>query len=171
MFSFFQTVALDTGIYLNLRLGTSYGMEEVIFERNELDSFTTIETISSPDSEEITFLDVDPNQGYNEHRAIIRFENGEDLILSAGSAYYMTEIPLRIFPNPATVGESLSIITRSFEDRTPILELIDDRGALVHKQEIQGTQDIVPTVRLKPGVYFYRLYVDGEVFTGRLLIR
>lgn len=171
VFSFFQTVALDTGIYLNLRLGTSYGMEEVIFERNELDSFTTIETISSPDSEEITFLDVDPNQGYNEHRAIIRFENGEDLILSAGSAYYMTEIPLRIFPNPATVGESLSIITRSFEDRTPILELIDDRGALVHKQEIQGTQDIVPTVRLKPGVYFYRLYVDGEVFTGRLLIR
>ncbi|WP_424961550.1 S8 family peptidase [Ekhidna sp.] len=171
VFSFFQTVALDTGIYLNLRLGTTYGMEEVIFERNEFDSFTTIETISSPDYEEITFLDTDPNQGYNEHRAIIRFENGQELILSAGSSYYMTEIPLRIFPNPAIVGESLGIITRSFEDRTPILELIDDRGALVHKQEIQGTQDDIPTVRLKPGVYFYRLYADGEVFTGRLLIR
>ena len=58
VFSFFQTLALDTGFYLNLTLGTTYGIEEIIFERNDLSSsFIPISTISNPDNDTFSVLD------------------------------------------------------------------------------------------------------------------
>lgn len=171
VFSFFQTVTLDTGIYLNLTLGTTYGIEEIVFERNEFSSFIEIGSLSSIDSEQISFLDDSPNQGFNEHRATIRFINGEELILTAGTSYYLTEIPLRVFPNPVLSGDLLTIITKEFEERTPLLELIDDRGALIHTQIIQGNLDEIPTGGLKSGIYYYRLRADGEIYSGRILVR
>ncbi|MEP1033818.1 S8 family peptidase [Ekhidna sp.] len=171
IFSFFQTVALDTGIYLNLSLGTTYGIDRIELERNDLSSFEAIATLTNLNKETYSVLDDSPNQGYNEHRAIIYFINGEELTLSAGTSYYLTQEPLRIFPNPIQAGEPFSIITREFEDRTPILELIDDKGALVHRQEVLGSQDIIPTGSLRSGIYFYRLHADGEIYSGRVLIR
>lgn len=171
VFSFFQTVVLDTGIYLNLTLGTTAGIEEVIFERNDVTSYVQIESIKNPKLDFYSFLDNSPNQGYNEHQVTLKFINGEELTLSAGASFYLTEIPLRIFPNPVLAGESLSIITREFEDRTPVLELIDDRGAMVYRELLQGTQDDIPTIGLRSGIYFYRLIADGEMYTGRILLR
>ncbi|MEO9870532.1 S8 family peptidase [Ekhidna sp.] len=171
VFSFFQTVALDTGIYLNLTLGTTYGIDEIVFERNELSTFIEIGAIQDFQSDEYLFLDEMPNQGYNEHRIIIRFINGEELILSAGTSFYLTEIPVRVFPNPISVGESLNIITKEFEERTPTLQLIDSQGAIVYESIVQGTQDALSTSGLRAGIYLYRLFVDGQIHTGRILIR
>ncbi len=172
VFSFFQTVALDTGIYLNMSLGTTYGIDEVVFERNELSNgYIEINTLSNIDTDEITILDANPNQGYNEHRAIIRFDNGEQLTLSAGTSFYLTELPLRIFPNPIQSGEPFSVITRDFNESMPLLELFDDKGSLVYRQKVQGTQDIIPTVGLKSGIYVYRVTADGQDYTGRVLVR
>lgn len=171
IFSFFQSVALDTGIYLNLSLGTSYGMDRIIFERNNGDSYDVIETITELNAETYSFLDDSPNQGYNRHRLIIYFDNGERITQVAGVSYYLTEAPLKIFPNPIRSGDPFQIITLEYEDRTPTLHLIDDKGAIVHKQTLQGTQDIVPTGGLQSGIYFYRLFADGKIYTGRVLIR
>lgn len=171
IFSFFQSVALDTGIYLNLSLGTTYGMDRIVFERNNRDSYDVIETITELDTETYSFLDDSPNQGYNRHRVVIYFGNGERITQVAGVSYYLTEAPLKIFPNPIRSGDPFQIITLEYEDRTPTLHLIDDKGAIVHKQTIQGTQDIVPTGGLQSGIYFYRLFADGKIYTGRVLIR
>lgn len=171
IFSFFQTVALDTGIYLNLSLGTTYGIDQITFERNDISTFETIETLTELNQDSYSFLDAAPNQGYNEHRVTIYFVNGEELTLSAGTSFYLTEESLRVFPNPIQAGEPFSIITRQFEETSPLLELIDDRGAVVHQQKVQGMQDVIPTVRLRSGIYYYRLHADGDLYTGRLLIR
>ena len=172
VFSFFQTVALDKGIYLNLSLGTTYGIEEIIFERNVSGaSYIPIDRIPSPSSESILVLDEEPNQGYNEHRVVIRFQNGERIVLSAGTSFYLTEIPIKVFPNPLKAGEPFTMITKEFEDRSPLLELIDDRGSIVHRQFVQGSQDVIPTFRLRPGIYYYRLSADSDFFVGRILVR
>ncbi|WP_425392153.1 S8 family peptidase [Ekhidna sp.] len=168
--SFFQTVALDTGIFLNLSLGTTYGVKEVALERFNSSGYTLLETITDL-TDEVKYLDDEPVQGYNEHRAIIRFINGEELVLNSGSLFYLTEIPLRIFPNPVQEGEPLFIITKPFEDRTPLLEIIDSHGALVHKQEVFGSQGVIPTGGIQPGIYYYRLKADGKEYTGRILVR
>jgi hypothetical protein len=171
VFSLFQQVALDTGIYVNLTLGTTYGIEEIIIERNDFNSFKEIFRISNPQANEISILDDSPGQGFNEHWATVRFINGEELVLSAGTSYYLTEVPYRIYPNPVRADESLYIITKEFEDRTPNLELIDEKGAIVHKQIVQGSRDDISIGGLKSGIYFYRLIADDQVFTGRILVR
>ncbi len=172
VFSFFQTVALDTGIHLNLTLGTTYGIDRIEFERNDfINGFQQIGSITTFDGEEYSFLDENPSQGFNEHRAIIYFINGEELSFSAGTSFYLTEEPIRIFPNPIQSGEDFSILTREFEDRTPLIELIDQKGALVFSKEIQGSQDFISTASFQSGVYFYRLYADGEIYTGLVSIR
>ena len=116
------------------------------------------------------FLMKNPNQGFNEHRAIIRFQNGEQIELSAGSSFYLTEIPIRVFPNPIEAGETFGVITREFGD-TPILELIDDRGAVIQRKRLPSSQSSISTIGLQPGIYYYRLVVEGGSFTGRILIR
>ncbi len=171
IFSFFQTIALDTGIYLNLSLGTTYGMDRIVFERNNLSSFEEIATISTFEEEEYSFLDENPNQGFNEHRVTIYFINGEVLTLSAGTSFYLTEEPVRIFPNPIQSGEEFTVLTKEFDERTPLLELVDHEGAIIYQREIQGTLDAIPTYDFESGIYIYRLYADGEVHIGRVLIR
>ncbi|WP_420315904.1 S8 family peptidase [Ekhidna sp.] len=169
--TFFQTVSLDTGIYLNLTLGTFYGIESIQFQRNNFNGYTTLASFDDVSSDELLYLDAEPIQGYNEHRAIIRFINGEMLTLYSGSVYYLTEIPLKIFPNPVQSGDFFTVITKEFEDRTPLLEVVDQQGALVHKQEIQGSQDVIPTGGMQSGIYYYRMKADGKIYTGRILIR
>lgn len=171
VFSFFQTVALDTGIYLNLQLGTTYGIEEIILQRNDVSNYVNIGTINQPETESILFLDAEPTQGYNEHRAVIHFSNGEELILSAGSSYYLTEVPIRVYPNPISGTGILDIITREFEDLNPQFELLDTHGKTILSKIVFGTQDYIQLPGLNPGIYFFRLTADGRQYNGRVLVR
>lgn len=170
VFSFFQTVALDTGIYLNLSLGTTYGIDRIVFERNNFSSIVEIGSVTDL-NEEITFLDTEPNQGFNEHTAKIYFNNGEELTLSTGTSYYLTEVPLKIYPSIVKKGESFNIITREFTNTASELELLDHEGVIVHTQLINSTQDEIRTDDLSSGIYFYRLRADGSTYSGRILIR
>lgn len=171
IFTFFQTLALDTGFYLNLTLGTTYGIERITFQRNELSNYIDIGTIETPATEEISFLDDNPTQGYNEHRVVIDFINGEQIIMSAGASFFLTEVPVRVFPNPAEAGSFMQIITREFEDRSSTFELLDSKGALIMSKTVFGTLDFIELAGLDPGIYYYRLLGDGETFKGRVIIR
>ncbi|MEM6736851.1 MAG: S8 family peptidase [Bacteroidota bacterium] len=168
--SFFQTNASEKGIYLSLSLGTTYGVDEIIFQRNSLNGFDQIVQLSDLTTDSITFLDDSPNQGFNEHRAMIAFSNGEVLELSAGSSYFVTEFPIRIFPNPALEGDFFTIITSEY-DEIPVLEIIDAQGIIVKTQQVHGTLDQISTSTLSAGIYYYKFYADGENYTGRILIR
>ncbi|MEM7298188.1 MAG: S8 family peptidase, partial [Bacteroidota bacterium] len=171
IFSFFQTLALDTGFYLNLTLGTTKDIDRITFQRNNLSNYVDIGSIENPDREEISFLDDNPTQGYNEHRVVIDFINGEQLIMSAGASFYLTEIPVRVFPNPVEREGFVQIITKEFGDSSSVFELIDSKGALILSKTIFGTLDFAPLTGLDPGIYYYRLIADGEVFNGRVIIR
>lgn len=171
VFSFFQTVALDTGIYLNLSLGTVKGVEEIVFLRNNVFDFEEIATMRDLDQDGLIFLDENPTQGYNEHRAIIRFSNGEQLVLDAGSSFYLTEVPIRVYPNPVQGNAVIDIITKEFQSKEPIFQLLNSQGKVVLEKIIFGTQDFVQLPALSPGIYFYLLSADGTRFKGRVLIR
>lgn len=169
--SFFQSIALDTGIYLNLDLGTIYGIEEIIFERSNGIAFEEIGSIVSPGNEMIRYLDSQPEQGYNEHQAIIRFENGEVVTISAGTSFYLTEVPIRLYPNPVASGEYINILTKEFEERQPLFELLDPEGVVLISYILLSSQDFIQLPLIDPGVYFYRLTADGNTFKGRVLVR
>lgn len=168
--SFFQEISLDTGIYLNLDLGTSYGIEELVFYRLEGINRLKIDEIINPTKEDIRLLDSQPNQGYNEHIVHIRFQNGEEIEMSSGISSYVTEVPILIFPNVLFSGESLTILLKEFESQNPVLKVFDMKGSEVLIEANLSTQEFIP-INLKAGIYIYR-FEDGPVnSSGRLIVR
>ncbi len=167
--SFFQEVALDTGIYLNLRLGTIYGIEEITFYRsNSLDQ-VEISNTSAP-SETIRFLDPNPNQGYNEHTAVVRFSNNEELELTAGTSFYLTEVPVRLFPNPVSRNSLLKILRRELNTNVPEFSLFDSDGNEILRIPMYSTEESIPLKSLQPGLYLYILRDGGKSYGGKVLI-
>jgi hypothetical protein len=171
VFSFFQQIVLDTGIYLNLTLGTTYGIEEVVFNRFDGRTHTEIGRIATPTDDFINVLDSSPHQGYNEHTVTIQFQNGEVIELSAGTIYYLTELPLLVFPNPILNTEELNIFTKDMNAIAPIFHLFDVKGAEVLQVDLLSPQESTPINNLQPGAYFYRLQDGANTYSGRLLVR
>lgn len=91
-----------------------------------------------------------------------------------GTYYYSSiltdiEIPqqvdLHIFPNPAD-----DMIT--FDLKNPIaasLTLWDAQGKHVDTQILQNNQ--LPVNQLNSGVYFYELFYDGEMYSGKFIVQ
>lgn len=170
VFSFFQSVALDTGIYLNLQLGTAYGIREVVFERKHLYDFIEVGRQNVFTSDQIIFLDSDPVQGRNEYRARLIFNNEEQLVVYSGVSYYLTELPVLLSPNPVSSTGTLQLYTRPF-DGVGVLSLYDGYGSKVLTEQVYGSPSFVSMVGLKPGLHLYQLQLDGEVFTGKILVK
>lgn len=171
IFSFFQEVVLDTGIYLNLRLGTVYGIEKLTFERGSGATTSVVSAIDKPSAAEYRVLDSDPKQGNNTHRVVIDFINGARVEREVGNTYYLTELPLLVFPNPVVSSESLNVLTKELETEDPRFKIFDARGVQVINYPLQSTQGIIPLDGLEVGVYFYRLEDGSGSYSGRLVVR
>lgn len=171
VFSFFPQIVLDTGIYLNLMLGTSYGVKSVDFYRFDGRERVVISAISDVTTDLISILDESPNQGYNEHSVVIEFQNGEILEMSAGSSFYLTEIPIKVFPNPIFNTDELSVLTKELDSETPVFKLFDMKGREVLSLDLLSTQNNTPIDNLNPGVYLYRLQDGDKLYSGRILVK
>lgn len=171
VFSFFQEVALDSGIFLNLRLGTNYGVKKITFQRQSTKGTVEVETFNSPATSSFRVQDQFPDQGNNTHRVILDFDNGEQLVREATNTYYLTELPLLLFPNPIIEGEEITLLTKELTSENPQFVVVDSRGLEVVDIPIRSTQISIPTFGLKPGIYYYKLIDGSESYSGRILIK
>ncbi len=169
IFSFFQQVELDAGIYLDLTLGTTYGIEQVTFQRKEGSDFTTFSQVMEPGSAEILILDEDPIQGNNTHRVVVDFVNGEQVVQDAQNTFYLTEIPLIIFPNPVVNQDFIRIVTKELASTNPTFKLFDSKGAQVVSGELLSTDSSISLNTLGPGVYYYQIEDGQQRFTGQII--
>lgn len=172
LLSFFQEVALDTGIYLNLSLGTTYGIDQVHFQRKVDDVFVAVETLIDLSTNEIRILDTDPNQGLNEHRAVIDFTNGQQISEIASNTFYLTEIPLILFPNPIVSASEINLLTKDFGADVLVFRLFDSKGIEVVRKELVSTLETISIFNLPAGIYHYRLEASSaKVNVGKLIVR
>jgi hypothetical protein len=68
IFSFQDEVVPEEGVYLNLTLGTTYGVDRLIFERQTTALFQPVGSMDIGTSNVIHFLDDRPAQGFNRYR-------------------------------------------------------------------------------------------------------
>lgn len=169
--SFFQEVALDTGIYLNLQLGTTYGIDELQFFRKEGLDDIKVGEVKNSNTDVVRILDVKPNQGFNEHFVVVKFSNGEEIRLSSGIASYLTDIPIIVFPNPVFNTEELNVLFRDFESENPIFKVYDIKGSSVLIEREISTQESIPIKNLLPGIYIYSLEDGSSTYSGRLIVK
>ncbi len=171
LFSFFQEVNLDSGIYLHARLGTTYGVEKVSFQRKVSNQFTDVEVIEFPLSPDIRVLDQDPIQGNNTHRIVINFINDQSILEEVTGTFYLTRVPTLVYPNPAPHPSKVNVITKELTSPNPYLRIFNSQGIEVKNVPISGSQVTISTLELRPGIYVFWVVDGSERYTGRLMIR
>ena len=93
---------------------------------------------------------------------------GENFIETTSQVIHLEElVSLQIYPNPMQAFTMFDLEETSFEKAE--LELYDALGQLLRKQAFEGQQLVLQRNGLLPGVYFYKVHVDGVLGVSGLL--
>ncbi len=171
--SFFAQPEGEEGVRINVGLGTIAGVSEIVIERQvRNEGFEEIASIGGDALVSGTdFLDRSPNQGLNEYRASIRFDNGEQLTTEISSTYFLTTEPFLVFPNPVPRGDRLNVFSKVFADNPEVVfSLYDHAGLPVFTLDLFSERVSFGLDRLQPGIYFYRITTDGYHYKGRIIL-
>ncbi|MEP2772882.1 MAG: S8 family peptidase, partial [Fulvivirga sp.] len=170
LISFFPEITRDNKFFLNLEVGTTYGIDEVVFQRFEDGEFIDAYTVE-PQSNITSVEETNAFQGPNRHRAIIKFGNGEELISEESFIYYLSDTPFLVFPNPAEPGSEVAVYSKIFEAGTTVVfSLYNREGQKVLEEQLVSNREFFDTSYLEPGLYIYRATAGKEISTGRLVI-
>ncbi len=170
--SFIALVRADEGIELILQVGTIYGIDSVVFERDEGNGvFASLSTVL-PTENLLSFVDTEPLQGLNTHRARIFLQNGQQIIAEEQDNLYLTTLPVIMFPNPVykAEGSQLYIATRNFAGQKTIVKLYNTNGKEVLQQELFSDRDVVDVSAIAAGLYVSSVEVGGKKYTYRIII-
>lgn len=171
--SFFAQPEGEAGVRVNVGLGTIAGVSEIIIERQiRNEGFQEIASIAGNALASGTdFLDSSPDQGLNEYRASIRFDNGEELATEISSTYFLTSEPFLVFPNPVPRGDRLNVFSKVFTDNPEVeFSLYDQAGMSVFTLDLLSERVSFGLDRLQAGVYFYRITTNGYSHKGRIIL-
>jgi hypothetical protein len=165
--------APEEGVYLNINLGTTVGIEEIDIERkNNLQRFEKIDNIPKVKLRNgFRFLDSSPLQGLNQYRLKLKFQNGEEYLSAIAETYFLTTRPFLVFPNPVSNNEPINIFSKVFEQNQVInFLLFDITGTKVFQETLYSDSNSVQLGPLKNGVYIYHLSLLNYIMKGKIII-
>jgi hypothetical protein len=168
--TFYTQLQQNEGINLLVELGTTYGIDKIIFQRQEGPSFLDIGTVTSFNSTDISFLDTAPLQGLNTYRVIVRFTNGEQLVSDIVNDYFLSTIPFIIFPNPINSGAELQILSKTFETTPQVFTLYSNSGMKLFSYNLLSDRESMTLPVLSPGLYLFTIQSEEGLIRGKLLI-
>lgn len=168
--SFYTQLQPGEGINLVAQVGTTYGIERIVFQRQLGDTFVDIGTQVPLQSNNFNFLDTSPLQGLNSYRLVLYFVNGEQLVSDIVSDYFLTTIPFLIFPNPISSGAELQIIAKQFTTSVQIFTLYNSSGMKVFTYNLLSDREAIPMPALPPGVYLFSIKTEEGFSRGKLIL-
>lgn len=168
---FFCELRGEDGIRLRLQVGTTYGIQAVVFERLQAGSFVPLQTTESIVDTQVDFIDTAPLQGLNTYRARIMFVNGGEITSETSSEYFLTTTPFLLFPNPVAKGEDLQIIAKQFLNLGQEFILYSSSGAKLFSQTLFSDRESVTIPFYPPGIYLYSILTEEGLTRGKLVIQ
>ncbi|UZR92415.1 S8 family serine peptidase [Chondrinema litorale] len=161
--------AANEGI-LNLSLGTTYGVESIVFEKRTEDSetFEEFAQFNDPENNSIELLDTELMSGVTIYRAKIQLENGTELLSDEASLIYADDDFFKVFPNPIGVEEPVYV----FSDGDNLqFNLYDLNGKKLYQLSLSELIEEVYPEDLHPGIYIYTLSNNKAVKKkGKLVV-
>jgi hypothetical protein len=171
--SFSTEAANEEGIYLNMALGTTAGIEQLTIEREtNTNGFKQIALLNREElKRNLKSLDSAPLQGLNRYRLKILFQNREEYYSNISEAYFLTTQPFLIFPNPVSLDDRLNIFTRVLEpNQSVIFTLMDHSGKKIHEETLSSDTNSIKLDGLTSGIYIYHLSTRGFDTKGKVII-
>jgi hypothetical protein len=170
IFSFQDEVVPEEGVYLNLTLGTTYGVDRLIFERQTTALFQSVGSIGVGTYNVIQFLDDQPAQGFNRYRVRLQLQNGEEIISDTLENFFITEKAFSVFPNPVPVGQALRIFSKAFENPVITFRLYRTDGTLLSDTQLFSDREFISLDAWPPGLYVYSIQSEEGYYKGKLII-
>lgn len=167
--SFFDEMT-EEGIYLNLILGTTYGVSEIRFFRDHGNGFELISVSDVLTGTNIRVFDNDPRQGLNRYKAALLLENGEEVETDVLENFFVTRVSYLVFPNPVRQSQELRVFSKTMDNLEINFELFNQYGAKVLTTSFSSDREFIPVTGLPPGIYIYRLSGSSGLSTARLII-
>lgn len=161
----------DEAVALLLTLGTSYQVEQVLFEQLRGEVFEPLAIVSPVLSAVQEYLHLSPSPGWNTYRARVIFTNGEEITTEPATLYYLQEATMVVFPNPLPSGQELLIYTNdvSLQDQ-PLFKLYNMQGQPVWEQQIFTEREHLLLPPLAPGMYLYTIKAENFSTSGKLVV-
>lgn len=168
--SFVSEVLPQEGIYLNIELGTNYGVEEIVIEHEANGIFESIGVVM-PATTNIRFLHDTPAQGQNRYRLRIMLTNGQEVLSEVVEDYFLTELPFLVFPNPVSRSGELGIFSKIFDVQDVTFRLYRADGVLVFTTHLLSEREFVSMNNLAPGLYTCSFTSEEGRFVGRIVVK
>ncbi|OJJ16793.1 hypothetical protein BKI52_33350 [marine bacterium AO1-C] len=170
--SFFAESRVDTGIALNLSLGTNHEIAQIVYERLNNSGFETIGTQNASGVvTDYVFFDEQPFGGQNFYRARIIFKNGTEIISDQTSAYYLDEVQFIFFPNPAVCTKPLNVFSRNFQGEEITIKLYNAQGKQVYSEVYTSDRHTINLTNYPNGLYYYRVGSGSIQKTGKIMLK
>jgi hypothetical protein len=168
--AFYAEAAGDDGIPLVVQLGTTYGVDEVLVERQQGGAFRAIGTVRQPGNR-VTWRDDRPAQGLNVHRVRVRLRNGGEVVSEPVRSYFLTSTPVLVFPNPVGGAGKLQVHSKEFGGPDVQFRLYRADGTLVLATRLPTSRETVSLPNLPPGLYGYAVQAGEGYFRGKVVVR
>jgi hypothetical protein len=169
LLSFLANAEPEEGIYLDVVLGTTYGVENIIFEYEEDGMFQQIGMVS-PEEPRVRFLHDQPRQGLNRYRARISLSNGQEIVSDLAEQYFLTTTPFIVFPNPVSTTEELQVFSKQFATQDVTFRLYKIDGSLVLTSNLISDREYISVRGLLPGMYVYSITSEEGYFRGKIVV-
>jgi hypothetical protein len=168
--AFYAEAAGDDGIPLVVELGTTYGVDEVLVERQQGSVFRAIGTVRQP-AHRVTWRDDRPAQGLNVHRVRVRLRNGGEVVSEPVRSYFLTTTPVLVFPNPVAGAGSLQVHSKESGGPGGAFRLYRADGTLVLTARLLTSRHTLALPNLPPGLYSYAVQTGEGYFRGKVVVR
>lgn len=166
--NFLADLNADLQVDLTLQLGTTYGVRRVFFEKIKSGASAVLHE-EVPEKEQIVFTDTAPSPGTSRYFARIELANGAQLRSDTVAVYFAGKRNQLVYPNPATGGGTLTVLSRTPDEAT--FELYDLLGRLILEQKLNDLRVDIALPSLPPGCYMWRVRASERgVGEGKKLV-
>jgi hypothetical protein len=154
---------------LTLELGTIYGIQSILVEKQSLNGFTILRQVNSPTQHNFQFTDNDLKTGLNNYRVRIIRTNGGVNYGNQATVYYFGKQPYLVFPNPVPPGGILHVVASGLNNA--VFRLYNMAGKLVINYGTRGFDEQIPVSKLQAGLYFFTITEAGNIVQrGKVMI-
>jgi len=161
-------VEQDSGVFIYSELGGIDNMAEVIMQKEVNDSWQEVAS-KIPQESVVKLLDENPDNGMNDYRLLINFNNGEQIISDRLSAFFVKDDNFLVFPNPISSDQDIRIFGKSV-DQLHEFRLTTLYGKEVLHYNFDDDRLFIERPQVDAGLYLYQIIKEGElVASGKLL--
>jgi hypothetical protein len=157
--------------WLTASIGTVLNVKSITFEKLVNRQWQPLQTIQPVTTLNFELGDNNLADGVNTYRVKIGLNNGLFITSDPQSIYYFLITRYIIFPNPAHINSTLSVLMKEEPQNTYLL-LFNSLGQQVLQQRLTQTVESIPLNKLRGGIYFVIIKKNGKKeFTGKIMVQ